>query len=382
MRLRLDRQAAPRVEWIELTAVRVPLGQVYRGSFYQMTHRSTIVTRIGFDDGTVGEIYNGDEDADNLEIMAIVKDEVAPLVLGEAALEPERLSELSRPVTFNILRDRRLGQVARACVDAALWDGIGKALGQPLWRLWGGYRNRVPIISTAGYYGVEETIEAQVRRLKDDGVTGAQFKVGGLSPADDAERFRRARSAAGPDFALVADANQGWRRDEAIEFVRLVGSQNLAYFEEPCHWFNDRRLMCDVRYLAHVRTCAGQSESSPGGCRDLISSGAIDVCNFDSSWGGGPTEWRRVAAMARLFDVEMAHHEEPQISAHLLASIPNGLWVDSFDEDRDPLWFRLIANRPTLQGGALQLSDAPGYGWSLDWDFIREHSVARVEMHR
>ena len=73
--------------------------------------------------------------------------------------------------------------------------------------------------------------------------------------------------------------------------------------------------MRDLRHGAGVRVCAGQSEFSAAGCRDLMEAGAIDVCNFDSSWSGGPTEWRRVAAMALSFDVMMGHHEEPQVAA-------------------------------------------------------------------
>ena len=129
---------------IETIAIRVPLAQTYRGSAYKMTHRSTIVTRIRTEEGIVGEAYCGDEDAGLLEIDAILRTEIAPRLIGEDAFRVERCWELARPATFDILRDRRLGLVATACVDAAIWDAIGKALGQPLHRLWGGYRDSLP----------------------------------------------------------------------------------------------------------------------------------------------------------------------------------------------------------------------------------------------
>jgi L-alanine-DL-glutamate epimerase-like enolase superfamily enzyme len=103
--------------------------------------------------------------------------------------------------------------------------------------------------------------------------------------------------------------------------------------------------------------------------------GAIDVCNFDASWSGGPTEWRRVAAMARVFDVSMAHHEEPQVAAHLLASIPHGTFLEIFHPDRDPIWWNLVANRPQLVDGMVELSEAPGLGWELDLDYLAAHRV-------
>jgi D-galactarolactone cycloisomerase len=106
-----------------------------------------------------------------------------------------------------------------------------------------------------------------------------------------------------------------------------------------------------------------------------MADGAIDVCNFDASWSGGPTEWRRVAATALAFDVRMGHHEEPQIAAHLLAAIPHGTYAECFEPDRDPIWWGLVANRPALRDGLLELSDRPGLGWELDEDFIARHAV-------
>src|SRR5213593_3152553 len=92
---------------IETTPVRVPLARTYRGS----------------------------------------TDEITPLLIGEDAFAIERCWELARPVTFDILRNRRLGLVATACVDAALWDAAGKALGAPLWRLWAGWRFDVAVVA-------------------------------------------------------------------------------------------------------------------------------------------------------------------------------------------------------------------------------------------
>jgi len=359
---------------IETVPIRVPLGRTYRGSRYKMTHRSTIVTRVHTEEGVVGEAYCGDEDAGLLEIDEIVRLEIAPRLVGEDGFRIERCWELARPVTFDILRDRRLGLVAAACIDAALWDLVGKALGQPLHRLWGGYRDSVPVITIGGYYG-QQDIAKEVTALREGGLAGMKFKVGGLSPEEDAERFREARAAAGPDFVLCADANQGWTPQQAVTFARRVEDLDLYWFEEPCIWSNDRRAMRDVRFAAGVRVCAGQSEFSAGGCRDLMVEGAIDFCNFDSSWSGGPTEWRRVAAAALAFDVAMAHHEEPQIAAHLLASIPHGTFLEVFDRDRDPIWWNLVANRPPIVDGRVALPDGPGLGWELDGDYINTFRV-------
>ncbi len=72
----------------------------------------------------------------------------------------------------------------------------------------------------------------------------------------------------------------------------------------------------------------------------------------------------------------MGHHEEPQVAAHQLASIPHGTVLECFHPDRDPIWWNLAANRPALVDGELELSDAPGLGWELDGDYIAAHRIS------
>ena len=361
---------------IETEAIRVPLARTYRGSHYKMTHRSTVITRIHTASGLVGEAYAGDEDAALLEIENIIQDEIAPLLIGQDGSAIEKLWEVARPATWDILRDRRLGLVACASIDVTLWDLLGKALDVPLWKLWGGYRSRVPVITIGGYYGSNLSIKEEVEYLLKEEFAGMKLKIGGMSPADDAKRFKEARKVGGDNFRISVDANQGYTPAQAIEFSKLVADDNLLWFEEPCIWQNDRKGMRDVRYGGSVAVCAGQSEFSAAGCRDLMETGAIDYCNFDSSWSGGPTEWRKVAAIASVYDVKMAHHEEAQVSAHLLASIPHGTYVEYFHPDRDPIWHNLLANRPQLKDGHIQLNNNPGLGWELDRDYIDKYRIS------
>jgi D-galactarolactone cycloisomerase len=130
--------------------------------------------------------------------------------------------------------------------------------------------------------------------------------------------------------------------------------------------------MQTVRLKTGVPVAAGQTEINRVAMRDLMVGEAIDVSNFDASWGGGPTEWRRVAQMAMSFGVEMGHHEEAHLSSHLLASIPHGTYAEAFHPERDPIFWRMLANRPELEDGLFKLPDAPGLGWTLDESFISE----------
>lgn len=358
---------------IETVPVVAALPRTYRGSNYAMTHRATLITRVITEQGVTGEAYVGDEDKVLPALADIVHRELAPRLVGADAFAVERCWESAFPATFDILRDRRLGLVALAGVDSAIWDAVGKALRQPLWRLWGGYRSALPMIVIGGYYGGPTGIAEEIAEYRAMGLAGVKFKVGGLPPEQDAARVTEARTAAGDDFVIAVDANQGYTVTEALDLARRIADLDIRWFEEPVRWPNDRRSLRDVRHGATIPVCAGQSEHSPAGCRDLMEAGAIDVCNFDASWSGGPTAWRRTAAVAHTYDVQVAHHEEPHIAGHLLASQPHGTYVECFHPDRDPFWWNLVTNRHPLRDGTLRLPDGPGLGWTLDPDYIAHH---------
>ena len=367
-----------KIERIECVPLKMPLPRTFRGSNYFMTHRCTIVTRVYTAAGIVGEVYNGDEFETQATVVGIILDEIQPLLVGKDAFNIEGCWQAMRKPSFNILRDRKLAMCAEACVDSALWDAVGKAVGVPLYKLWGGFTDRLPSICIAGYYEEGKTLGdfgREMEAIRAVGHAGCKFKVGGRTPEEDAERVRVARAAAGDDFILIVDANQGWSLRDAVKFARLAATLDIRWFEEPVRWYNDRLDLAAARSQTGIPICAGQSEISATGCRDLMAAGAIDVCNFDASWGGGPTEWRRVAALAGTYAVEMGHHEEPQVAAHLLAAIPHGTYLETFHPDRDPMFYHLVANRSALKDGYYRVPEGPGFGLELDRGAIEKYRV-------
>jgi len=366
----------PTIESIETIPLTVPLKHLYKGSFYQMRNRCTIITRIRTSDGLIGEAYNADSDEEQAEILGIINDEIAPMLIGKDVLAVERSWNMMVGVTLDQLRDRRLPMQAIACVDSAIWDAVGKYAGMPLWQLWGGFRDRIPMIGIGGYYGSSEAdLEKELGFFKGEhGMVGMKFKIGGQSPEKDAQRLRVAKSIVGDDFLFVVDANQGYSVAEALNFLSLIEDDvTLRWFEEPTRWHADWRGLRDVRLRGNVNVAAGQSEISRVGMREMMLNSAIDVSNYDASWGGGPTEWRRVAALAAVFEVQLGHHEEAQVASHLLASVPHGTFVESFSPTRDPIYWNLLANRPALVDGELPLPTSAGFGWELDEDFIAKY---------
>src|SRR5262249_61658411 len=98
---------------------------------------------------------------------------------------------------------------------------------------------------------------------------------------------------------------------EAVGFARLVHDQDIRWFEEPVRWYSDRLDMAAARSQSGIPICAGQSEISRAGCRDLMLAGAIDVCNFDASWSGGAPGTAPVAPPPHCLQLQDAPHPQP-----------------------------------------------------------------------
>jgi D-arabinonate dehydratase len=365
-----------RIHTVDAIAIDIPLRRNFGGSTYAVLKRSTVVTRLRTDDGIVGLVYNGDNREHGPEIVRLIRDDLAPLLKDQDPAEAERI--WSRLFALShASRDRKLLMEAIACVDCAIWDVLGRARGQSVCAMLGGRPGRrLPIISIGGYYREGKTLADIGREMESyrlAGMAGCKFKVGGLAPESDAERVRAARAAAGPGFVLAVDANRGWSVEDAVRFARLVEPLEIAWFEEPCHWHDDARMMAEVRRATRIPITAGQSEITSHAVRRLLDAGAVDLVNFDASEGGGVTE---AAALCEAAGVKMAHHEEPQIAGQLLAAVPHGTYVECFaDPERDPAWQTLWANRPTVQDGTFPIPDGPGFDLVLDEAMIQHYRV-------
>ena len=215
---------------------------------------------------------------------------------------------------------------------------------------------------------------------REMGLAGCKFKVGGATPETrrGARGARRARRPATTSSSRSTPTRATPRARRSTSADACDGARHplvrgaVPLAQRPPR--DARRARC----AAASRSAPARASSSPSGCRDLMEAGAIDVCNFDASWSGGPTEWRRMAALAHAYDVEMGHHEEPQVAAHLLASqparhvrrvLPPRPRPVLVEPDRQPAGARRrrICRCPT----------GPGLGWELDWDYIEHHRVDR-----
>jgi D-arabinonate dehydratase len=374
---------------IEVIPLVCKLEEEFAGGTYKITHRNTLVTRVHTDAGVVGEVFGGDEDRWQEQVVSLIRAHLAPMLLGEDARDVERLWEMmfhcdadlgNRALHTIDLINRAILTQAVAAIDNALWDALGKYHNVPLYKLLGGYRDRVPVIAIGGYYypndAQHKALQREILGYQQAGLAGVKLKVGRVDIPQDVERVRAVRQAVGDDFMLACDANQAWTPQQAIEFCRAVAPLNIRWLEEPVRWYDQLAGLRTVRQGTSIPVVAGQGEITRFGCRDLILHGGVEILNVDVTIAGGVTEWRRIAAMASAFNVQMAHHEESQVALHLLASIPHGLYVEIFPNiKRDPLWYELPVRRPLIRDGAMVLPEQPGLGMALNEEVIARYRI-------
>lgn len=376
-----------KIKFIEAIPLRRDLETAFQGGTYRITSRPTVVCRVELDNGLVGEIFGGDEEQYQREVIELVNTHYRPLLVGGDVRDVERHWERmwrthvdfgNRGIHTLDLAKHCIHSQAIAAADLALWDALGKALGQPVAKLLGGYADKVRVIGIGGYMNPGKTasdLEEEIAGFHEQGIGGMKLKVGKNPVEQDIERARLARKAGGKDFLLCTDANQSWTVEEAVMFARGVRDLGLAWLEEPVRWHEQHEGNARVRSEG-TPVNAGQGEISRHGCRDLITRGAVDLLNVDATIAAGATEWRRIANLAQCFGVGMAHHEEPQVALHLLASAPNGIAVEIFPSyQRDPMWFDLPAEHPIIKDGWMQVPDRPGFGIPLRQDIIEKYRL-------
>jgi L-alanine-DL-glutamate epimerase-like enolase superfamily enzyme len=303
---------------------------------------------------------------------------IKPLVVGQNPFDNEALWEKMFHLTYRKGWNapgwsRAEIMCAIAGVDIALWDIKAKAVGVSVHRLLGGCKPGVHCYVMGGYYREDENSYTAADLAKDTerwvnmGYNAIKIKVAGVSIEEDIKRIKAIRDAIGYDIDLMLDACQGYSVQEAIRAIHAFEPYRIRWFEEPVHWYDNVAGLAKVAAATTVPIHSGENEMTRFGCRALIERGKIGIMAFDCTQTGGVTEWLKVAAFANVHNVPMAPHHDPQIHAHLVAAVPNGLTVETFpDGERDPLWSELLAVRPEIKNSYMEIPDKPGFGIELD----------------
>jgi L-rhamnonate dehydratase len=281
---------------------------------------------------------------------------------------------------------------ALAAIDVALWDIKGKALKQPIWRLLGGARARVPLYATFGFGFFDRDQLADAARLwVSQGFRRLKMTVGheALRRRDtqriddviheDAARIAAVREAVGPDISLYIDANCSLDFYHATRLAEMIKPLGIAFFEEPLTQ-NDALQMAQLRRQTGMALACGQNEGLLFRFRDFLLHEAVDYLQPNVVISGGFTQCIKVAGLAAAFNVPVANGGAwPFHNMHLQAGLANGSLVEHHYVAVE-LCRQIYTGLPMPEDGFMTLPDTPGLGFELNRDAVRE--LAKLPLSR
>ena len=336
-----------------------------------MTHFEVILAELETECGCTGYGYTYTIGSGGTAIKALMERDLQPILVGADANRIEQIWERMWRCMHYVGRGG-LVAFAMSALDIALWDLKGKRDGLPLWKLLGGYSNRVR--AYAGgidlQLGPDEMVE-QARSNLQKGFRAIKIKVGRDKLSEDVERLRAVRECVGPDLPLMIDANMRYTVERAIRAAQAFKPYDVFWFEEPTIP-DDYPGMARIARDGGIPLAAGENLRTIFEFRHTIEVGQVAFPEPDVSNIGGITNWMRVAKLAYAHNLQVTSHGVHELHLHLLAAIPNAsyLEVHSFGLER------YIKNPPCLKDGIMTPPDAPGHGVRFDWERLAEHEVS------
>jgi D-galactarolactone cycloisomerase len=311
-----------------------------------------------------------------------------PLLLGENALEPERVTEKLHANTFWMGRG---GSVTHAIsgINIALWDILGKAIGQPVSRLLGGrYRERV--LPYASLLMQEpQQLAAHLHAVRAQGFRA--FKIGWgpfgrHSNLLDEQIVRAARDAVTSDALLMVDAGASdafWQQGYkwALRTADMLAEYDVKWFEEPLPPDNLSDYVL-LRGNARLPIAGGEVLTRRQSFAPWLEKGAFDIVQPDVTKVGGISEERRIAWMAHDYGIQFVPHGWNTAlglasDLHLASACPGSDLVEyltgsPFIDDIVEVPWRLDHD------GMLPVPDGPGLGISINIDGVEKYSGRRL----
>jgi galactonate dehydratase len=351
-------------------------------------------------------------------VEAHLHDTVAPLVIGRDPLAIDRLS--ADLVGYLGFRSTGAESRGNSAFDLALWDIFGKATGQPVAQLLGGFtRESIRTYNTCagpdyikkatgqqsanfglGQSDVDDLTGFLTRAdelalsLMDEGITA--MKIWPFDTAAEATRgqhissedlkaalepFEKIRRAVGDAMDIMVEFHSLWQLLPAIRIARALAPYGTYWHEDPIRMDHLGELK---RYAeaSPAPICASETLGSRAAFRDLLETGAAGVVMLDVAWCGGLSEARKIAAMAEAWHLPVAPHDctGPVVlaaSTHLSLNAPNALIQESVRAFYRS-WYRdVVTALPPVTRGQITVPPGPGLGLALLPDLDRGWTVSR-----
>lgn len=322
-----------------------------------------VVCRVTDADGATGAGFSVMHQGQGAAIAKMIDGSMRPYLMGEDA---DRIEWLWRRIYKSHHYAGRGAPVsfAMAAVDVALWDLRGNRLGEPLWRLLGGYDPKVRT------YAGNIDLNFPVEKLTDGGMASVEkgflsvkMRLGSPTLAEDMSRVAAMRDRLPDHIEMMADANEAWRVDETVRAMHALREFDLVWLEEPISPDNYAGY-AHLRSLGLVPLASGENLHTLAEFAELIRVGGVDHPEPDLTTCGGITPFMKVARLAEANGLPVMSHGAHDLHVHLLAACPNSTYLEWHAFGLDAY----MAEPLTVSEGHVMAPERPGHGISFDWD--------------
>ena len=274
-------------------------------------------------------------------------------------------------------------------IEIALWDLIGKAAQQPLYKLWGGVKDRVPAYASMIQLSTPEERVRMAVQLKEQGWKAIKLRLHYETMKEDIRLVEAVRKAVGDGMEIMTDANQAqsaytwqagvlWNFRRAVETARELQRLNAAWLEEPlCRY--DFEGLAELNRLVEIPIAGGENNHGVHEYRWMLERGVFDILQPDIMVADGVTGFREIANLAKTFNKPVIpHHGGGNLGTvaqlHAIASWPNSPWIEILHDPPIAAYtngFAIMENPPLVdREGYMPVPQGPGLGVTIAKELI------------
>ena len=289
-----------KIKKIEIFGVNLPLIKPFIISYATYPHIESIIVKLTTECGLVGwgesvpdEHITGETPHST---YAMIKNSLAPILIGQNPMEFEKIHELM---------DKKVHRApaAKAAIDIACFDVVGKKLGVPVYQLLGGrYHEKFPITHVLSIDEPNKMADEAEEKVKE-GYRSFKMKVG-LDVAGDVKRIKAVRDRVGEEIAIRVDVNQGWiNSSNTLQATRQLETLGIDWLEQPVAQ-DDIDAMVEIKSKSSIPLMIDEGIKDQYDMREVIAKRAADKINIKLMKCGGIYPAMKLANMAEMANIE------------------------------------------------------------------------------
>ncbi|QUG42758.1 dipeptide epimerase [Psychrobacillus sp. INOP01] len=363
---------------IQVNAIHLPFKNPFTIAYETYKVMPSLILKMETDDGLVGygeAVPDQHVTGETWEsTLSNIKNYLAPVVLGENPFNIEKIHDKMNAVLH-------YAPTAKAAIDIACYDLMGKVAKQPIFNLLGGaYYQSLSITHVIGM-GTNEEMIKEAKSAIDQGYSELKIKVGN-TPREDVQLVAEIRKAVGPKIKLRLDANQGWKQTTtALQALKELEKYYIDWMEQPIIAAN-RVGLAELHQRTSIPIMADESIHGAEQLRELISLNAIDLINIKLMKCGGIYPAQQLVHQAQMAGISciIGSMIESSIStaagAHLALSKKNVV----ANELGSPLIFSKDIAPMMYKKNKLFVPQQPGLGIQVNEELLKRLSIRGEEI--